>query len=196
MNGRWIFSTIAACSVMVSLVAAEEPVADLGIDSNVLPVTVEGVTDLEGELFRDGRILMGAQPSEEALADLAQLGVKVIVSMRTPSEMENREKVSFDEAAVVSELGMAYESIPLGGKDYPYTPEAVDRLEEILLANTGPVYLHCAMGGRGAYVWLAYLVLRHGYGLDEAMARGEAMMIKPHVMGRLLGRQTELVFAD
>ena len=39
------------------------------------------------------------------------------------------------------------------------------------------------------------MVQYEGLQLEQAMARGEAMMLKPHPIGRLLGRSTKLVFA-
>jgi hypothetical protein len=40
------------------------------------------------------------------------------------------------------------------------------------------------------------LVQNEGLPLEQAMARGEAMMLKPHPVGRLLARPTKLVFAQ
>jgi protein tyrosine phosphatase (PTP) superfamily phosphohydrolase (DUF442 family) len=58
------------------------------------------------------------------------------------------------------------------------------------------VLIHCMYGGRAAYLWVAHLVQNEGLSLEQAMARGEAMVLKPHPVGRLLGRPTMLVFAQ
>lgn len=154
---------------------------------------VDGVTG--GGLYLDGRVYISGQPNESALAELGRRGLIVVVNARTPTETENREQVPFDEERVVRELGMSYVSIPLGGEKHPYEPAAVKRLAEVLSNSDGPVLIHCTYGGRAVYLWLAYLVQYEGLQLEEAMARGEAMMIKPHPLGRLLGRTTKLVFA-
>ena len=56
--------------------------------------------------------------------------------------------------------------------------------------------IHCLNGERAAYLWVAQFIQNEGLSLEEAMARGEAMVLKPHPVGRLLGRPTELVFAQ
>jgi protein tyrosine phosphatase (PTP) superfamily phosphohydrolase (DUF442 family) len=104
--------------------------------------------------------------------------------------------VPFDEASVVGDLGMSYISIPLGGEEFPYEPSAVEKLAEVLAAHDGPVLIHCTYGGRAVYLWIAYLVQHRGLTLEEAMDRGEAMLLRPHPVGRLLGRPTKLVFAE
>jgi uncharacterized protein (TIGR01244 family) len=158
------------------------------------------IEDVEGiardNLFLDGRAYIAGQPSEEAFAELARRGVTVVVNTRTPAEYEDREEVPFDEEKVVRELGMTYVSIPLGGDDHPYEKAAVERFAEALAANNGQVVIHCLYGIRAVYLWMAYLVQNEGLSLEQAMVRGEAMMLKPHPVGRLLDRPTKLVFAE
>jgi uncharacterized protein (TIGR01244 family) len=153
---------------------------------------VEGVGG--GNLYLDGRVYIAGQPDEVALAELASRGVAVVVNTRTPKEVDDREKAPFDEARVVRDLGLSYVAIPLGGDDHPYEPAAVKRFAEVLSSSDGAVLVHCGLGGRAAYLWLAYLIEHDGVSLDDAMARGEAMMLKPHPLGRLLDRPTKLVF--
>ena len=138
---------------------------------------------------------ISGQPNEDALAELQRKGVSVVVNARTPEEMDDRESVPFDEERAVVDLGMSYVAIPLGGDDHPYGPEAVERLAEVLASSDQPVLIHCGYGGRAAYLWIAYLVAHEGLSLEQAMARGEAMMLKPHPVGRLLDRPTSLVFS-
>ena len=91
---------------------------------------------------------------------------------------------------------MTYVSIPLGGDDHPYGPAAVERLAEALTENDGQAVIHCLYGIRAVYLWLAYLVHNENLSLEQAMARGEAMMLEPHPVGRLLDRPTKLVWAQ
>lgn len=154
---------------------------------------VEGVEG--GGLFLDGRAYLSGQPCEVALGDLIGRGVELVINVRTPDENSNRESIPFDEATFVRELGIAYVEIPLGG-DHGYDTDAVARLADVLDANEGQVLIHCGYGVRAAYLWLAYLVEHEGLPLDQAMERGEAMMLKQHPIGRLLGRPTALVFVE
>jgi uncharacterized protein (TIGR01244 family) len=161
------------------------------------PQKIEEVEGVEGGgLYLDGRVYIAGQPNEEALAALRREGLATVVNVRTPAEMEDRSRVPFDEARAVTDLGMAYVSIPLGGDDYPYGPEAVDRLAEILASSGQPVLIHCGYGGRAVYLWLAYLVQYENLPLGRALGRGEAMMLKPHAIARLLGRPTILAYAE
>jgi len=161
------------------------------------PKKIEDVDGVKaGNLYLDGRVFISGQPTESAIAELENRGLTVVVNARTPAEVEDREKVPFDEERFVRDLGMSYISIPLGGEDHPYKPAAVEQLAEVLSSNDGPVLIHCTYGGRAAYLWLAYLVQNEGLPLEQAMARGEAMMLKPHPVGRLLGRPTKLIFAQ
>ncbi len=161
------------------------------------PQKIEGIEAVEGAgLYLDGRVYLSGQPDQAAFTELRRTGLEVVVNVRTPEEVADRESVPFDEAAVVGELGMSYVAIPLGGDDHPYAPEAVQRLAEALATTSGPVLIHCGYGGRAAYLWIAYLVEYEGLPLESAMARGEAMMLKQHPVGRLLGKPTALVFME
>jgi uncharacterized protein (TIGR01244 family) len=167
---------------------------ELGIDPDQLPQAVTEVEGVERHLFRDGRVYIGGQPSQEALARFKELGVTAVVNLRTPAEMENRERVPYDEAAAVEELGLTYVFIPLGGDNHPYTPEDVDSFAKVLSEHEGPVLLHCTMGWRASYLWAAYLIREHGYSLEDAMTRGETIAISPPPLAGLLGRELGLAY--
>ncbi len=191
----WIAVAIALATVLPN--AAEEQasplVTDVGIDRSALPAavdTVDGVTPL----FRDGRVFIAGQPSQGALTTLHGLGVTAVVNLRTPAEMEDRQRVPYDEAAAVAALGMEYVRIPLGGDEHPYTPEAVDRLAEVLTDHRGPVLVHCTVGWRASYLWVAYLIREQGFVLADALARGKAMALSPDPLEGLLGRPLVVVY--
>jgi uncharacterized protein (TIGR01244 family) len=196
--------TITALSILLCLGSvnalgqqstADSPV-DLALEPDGMPRELNG---FEGEihgLWRDGRVFIGGQPDEAALARFGELGVTVVINLRSVAEMSDRERVPFDEAEVVKALGMQYVHIPLGGEEHPYTPEAVDRLAGVLALHDGPVLLHCTVAWRASYMWSAYLIREHGFELDEAMVRAEAMAISDLPIEGLLGRQLELVYAD
>ncbi len=185
------------CSIAISgQEAATETVVDIGIDSDVLPRELSGFDGEIRGLWRDGRVFVGGQPDEAAFARFAKIGVTVVVNLRTTAEMDDRERVPFDEAAVVDSLGMEYVHIPLGGDDHPYTPDAVSRFADVLERHDGLVLLHCTVAWRASYMWSAYLVTEQGFSLDAAMARGESMAIGDLPIEGLLGRPLALVYAD
>ena len=200
MNLRIVFvASIAVCLCSVQGIAQQTDVVhvvEIELDPDALPHEVGG---FEGEirgLWRDGRVFVAGQPDEAALDRFRKLGVTAVVNLRTPDEMNDRERVPFDEAAVVGSLGMEYVHIPLGGDAHPYTPEAVDRFAEVLERHDGLVLLHCTVAWRASYMWTAYLIREQGFGLAAAMARGEAMAIGDLPIEGLLGRPLELVYAD
>jgi uncharacterized protein (TIGR01244 family) len=156
----------------------------------------DSVTDLagfSGRIYLDGRVYIGGQPKEEALRALPARDVTAVINLRTAKEMGDTSKVAFDEAALVDSLGMDYIEIPLGGKDNPYTPEAVDSFAEALDQHEGPVLLHCASGVRASHMWAAYLVQYEGWDVTEAYARGEAIGIGRSAFSRLLDRKMKVV---
>jgi len=176
--------------------AATESIVDIGIEGDALPRSLKGFDGEIRGLWRDGRVLIGGQPDESAFDRFQKMGVTAVVNLRSIVEMNDREKVPFDEAAVVAGLGMEYVHIPLGGDDHPYTPQAVDSLADVLKHHDGPVLIHCTVAWRASYLWAAYLVKEQGFSLDEAMARGEAMAISDLPIEGLIGRQVQLAYAD
>ena len=157
------------------------------------------VTEYQGvvnNLFAEGRVLIAGQPDVEALMAFAAQGVTVVVNLRTPEEMADAEAVPFDEAEVVRKAGMAYVVIPLGGEDYPYSEAAVDQFAAVLQQHPGKILLHCRSAGRTSYLWVAYLIREQGISLDDAIARGEQMRMRPSPLEGLLGRDLHLVYGD
>jgi len=195
-----LLAAALAAALTPALAAQEAPgvpaAADLQLDRSRLPERVEGIEGVEQNLFRDGRVYIGGQPSQSALAALRELGVTAVVNLRTPAEMDDRQRVPYDEAAAVAELGMEYIAIPLGGAEHPYTPQAVDRLARALADRPGPVLLHCTIGWRASYLWVAYLIREQGFALADALARGRALALSQDPLEGLLGRALTIQFAD
>jgi len=192
----------AAASLVLAILMTHSAFAGCDLDRQEPSTQAppEKIEDLEavvdGGLYLDGRVYISGQPTEAAIAELGRRGLTVVVNTRTPEEVEDRENVPFDEEMIVRDLGMSYVSIPLGGDEHPYEPAAVQRLAEVLSSENGRVLIHCLYGGRAAVLWVAHLVQYEGLSLEQAIARGEAMVLKPHPVGRLLGRPTKLVFTQ
>ena len=180
-----------------SATAAAEPAGPaVEIDRAAPPVELKEPEGFQARIFRDGRVFIAGQPSEEALTKIKELGVTAVVNLRTQLEMDDRERVPFDEAAAAAKLGLEYVHLPIGGDDQPWRPEVIDGLADVLARHKGPVLLHCTVAWRASYVWTAYLIRELGLPLDEALARGEAIALDESPLGDLLGRRVKLVFAD
>jgi uncharacterized protein (TIGR01244 family) len=165
----------------------------LDFDRAALPDTVADFPGFQSRIFHEGRVFIAGQPDEEALRALPGRGVTLVVNLRTPEEMENRERIPFDEAAVLDELDIEYVWIPLGGDEHPYTPTAVTAFAEALARHKGPVLLHCTVAWRASHLWAAYLVEIHGFPVSEAYARGEAMGIGRTPFAKFLNRDLKMV---
>lgn len=167
------------------------------------PVFPTEFTDHEGTFntgaWRVGDVFVSGQPDEAALRGLIENeGVTLIVNLRTPAEMERlrtAEENAFDEAAFVRPYtvshGVEYLELPIGGEDYPPTPEQVDAFAEALARHESAALVKCAVGGRSSQMWAAYLVRRWGFDVNEAREHAGAMNFGPSTMERLLGEEFE-----
>jgi len=102
-------------------------------------------------------VFISGQPTERALRELRGQGVTTVVNLRTPEEMSTR--VSFDEAALVKNLGMEYVYVPVrGNAEFPYSPAAVKSFAAAMSGAKGKVLLHCTIAWRASHLWAAYLI--------------------------------------
>lgn len=175
------------------LVAAEEPAP---LELGLAPVEVTDVDGVYRNLYRDGRVYVAGQPDAESLARFKELGVSAVVSLRTAAEMDDRDRVPFDEAARLEELGIEYVHLPIGGEEQPFRPEVLERLDDVLRRHPGPILLHCTVAWRASWVWTAYLVRFQGLSLDDALARGQAIALEPSPLEGLLGRPVHLELGE
>lgn len=169
------------------------PAADLQLDPAVAPVRIVDLAGVNTRLFRDGLVYLGGQPDSLALRALADRGVRAVVNLRTPTEMQDRKSVPYDEPALARGLDLAYVTVPLGGEQFPYTPAAVDTFAAVLARAGGPVYLHCTVGARASWLWAAYLVRHRGWSPQAALDRGRQIGIGPDVLQQLSGRDLKVV---
>jgi len=101
-------------------------------------------------------VFIGGQPTERALRELRAQGVTTVINLRSPPEMA---RVSFDEAALVKELGMEYVYLPMRGtQELPYSPAAVKSFADAMSNARGKVLLHCTIAWRASHLWAAYLI--------------------------------------
>jgi len=133
--------------------------------------------DADGEGFRTvlvqiNNLYIAGQPEKKGLDKLKSLGVTTVVNLRTDGEMNNRDIVPYDEASYIDSLGMKYVHIPLGGKENPYTPEALIKFNEAIKQTDGKVLLHCTVAWRASHLWTAYLVKYKGLDIDTAIELG------------------------
>jgi len=47
-----------------------------------------------------------------------------------------------------------------------------------------------------SYLWVAYLIREQEFALEDAIARGEQMRVRPSPLEGFLGKEFKLVYAD
>lgn len=118
-------------------------------------------------------MFIGGQPTEKALRELKAKGVTTVVNLRMPQEME---RVGFNEAALVKELGMKYVHIPMrGSAENPYGPKELDTFAAAMNAADGKVLLHCTIAWRASHLWAAYLIRERNVPAATAVAQARAI---------------------
>jgi uncharacterized protein (TIGR01244 family) len=122
-----------------------------------------------------GDILNAGQPDEKKFRELAAQGVKTVINIRAPSEMEDiKTRTGFDEEAVAKELGLKYVNIPLTSWK-TFTPEALAKIADAFENAEGKILYHCNSANRTTQTLVPYLVKYQGMSLDEASKIGEQM---------------------
>ncbi len=115
-------------------------------------------------------ISAGVQPSEEDIAALKAAGYRKIINLRRAGE-PNQPLDPDAQGAIVTGLGMTYAHIPVDPMDlHPSSAAAV--MKEVADSD-GPVYIHCAAGGRA--VTHALLADGKGKSSDEIFKKAEAI---------------------
>jgi protein tyrosine/serine phosphatase len=117
----------------------------------------------------DDRLYRGAQPNESGFAELARLGVAIVVNLRHERDRIERERTT------VERLGMRYVSIPWRGHDDP-NPEQVAQFLRLLRDNRQrKVFVHCQRGAERTGVMVAcYRISHQQWTPERAQAEMEA----------------------
>lgn len=132
------------------------------------------------------RLFIGPQPQQEDFQDLKSHGIQRVISFRTPAEMK---KLPFREKLELTELGIDYVEIPVGGDRYAYSPAQLASLTEVLQGDEKTL-LHCASGQRASVIAVAYLVTEGGMSVDEAVQHAKGWW--PLALEDVLGQELSL----
>lgn len=157
---RWMLTAVLA-TALPQASAAQRLVGPNPAGPVPAPVSLDTTGMFATKFVKIGDdLFMGGQPTERALRELRAQGVTTVVNLRVPAEMAG---VTFDEPALVRELGMNYVYIPLRGTpEHPYTPSALTEFAAAMSDADGKVLLHCASTARTSHLWAAYLIQERG----------------------------------
>ena len=93
----------------------------------------------------NAKISAGGQPSEEDIAALKASGVRKIINLRRAGEA-NQPLDPAAEGEVAKRAGLEYAHIPVDPKNLD--PSSAEAVAKAIEDSSGPVYVHCAAGGR------------------------------------------------
>lgn len=168
---------VSSCAISVD---ARQKATDVSQDTTAGQST-ETQKDTDQQLCRDqcgaikqlhrlGGIYLAGQPSVDDLKKARDRGIKTIVSLREPKEL------NWDEEAAATQLGLQYQSIPFRSPE-SLTDAVFDKARKVLSdKEKRPLMLHCGTANRVGAVWLVHRALDDGVpvaqALDEAKTAG------------------------
>ena len=177
-----MFKTTLGCSIVgLAVMGGLSGCGSAGEVDEAQPVSAPS----DATLHRSGRVILAGQVSPAQFRDLQKRGTYSVINCRTQREID---RLPFDQAALLGDLGVGYTHLPLGGSD-GYSPEDVDAFAEALRAHGGDVLVHCGSGGRVRMLYAAYLVRYEGLSVEEARTRIEPLGQGPSSLERLLGER-------
>jgi len=132
------------------------------------------------------RIIIGGQPSAQALEGLKENGISTVINFRTQPEVEG---LSFDEPGLLAEEGIDYYQIGVGRGEGAYNPAVLEAFNARMeAAGDDQILLHCGSGYRASQVYAAWLVKYRGLTPNEALDRVAPSGWWPMPMEQLLGQ--------
>src|SRR5688572_19851360 len=141
MNKRIICAMVATL-ILSSTSAAQKLVGGGPIPSLPTPVLLDTAGMFLARYAGVGDdLFIAGQPTERALREMKERGVTTVINLRMPQEME---RVGFDEAKLVADLGMKYVYIPMRGGDgeNAYSPQTMRKSAEAMKAADDKDLLH------------------------------------------------------
>lgn len=117
-------------------------------------------------LYKVGdQLYSSGQPAPEDFSELAAQGIRHIVNLRPPFEMD------WDEGAHVESLGMHYHNIPVDGAGVNFENAALlaNKLQDI---GDQPTLVHCASGNRNGALAALIAAQEKEMDVESAIAEG------------------------
>jgi len=120
--------------------------------------------------YRYQNFYLTGQPSLEALEWLKSENVVKIINLRTEEENKEYTESAYDEKAITEKMGFEYYSLPVNGID-GYTSENLGHFIN-LLSKDEKIVIHCRSATRVTDFFMAYLINKEGYSINEAVKIG------------------------
>jgi uncharacterized protein (TIGR01244 family) len=187
---------LAATVILSSTSAAQKIVGQGPLKSLPAPVILDTAGMFLARYASVGEdFFIAGQPTEAALREMKKLGVTTVINLRMPQEME---RIGFDEAKLVGDLGMKYVHIPMRGADgeHAYSPQTLRKFADAMKTADGKVLLHCTIAWRASHIWAAYLMQERSVPDADALAHARAINLMDEHRMDGSGRQPVEMFLD
>jgi len=120
----------------------------------------------------------GAQPKEEGLKRLAQLGIKTIVNLREDDGLADKEEAKARAA------GLRYFSLPMKKATAPSDEQVAKTLAILENSENQPVFVHCHHGAdRTGLIIAIYRITHDGWTSERAKAEANQYGMHPWEIG-------------
>ena len=129
------------------------------------------VADLADASVCRGFVIAG-QPSEKALREFKERGIKTVVNFRHAAEIEN-----FAEASLLEQLDIDYVHLPFN-TPAELSADIYAQARDLFRTVRRPALFHCATGNRIAPLWIAWRVLDEGAEFELAVAEAREMGLR------------------
>lgn len=116
------------------------------------------------------KVSAGGQPSEEDIAALKAAGVRKVINLRREGE-QNQPLDPAAEGEAVKRAGLEYLHIPVDPKNLD--PSSAAAVAKAIEESDGPVYVHCAAGGRAVTHALLAEAKAQGSSADKVFKKAE-----------------------
>src|SRR5262249_39257440 len=129
-----------------------------------------GVKPMKEPIKVSAKVSSGGQPTEADIAALKASGVTTIINLRRPGE-QNQPLDPKAEGDVVASHGLAYVHVPVDPKNL----DPKQAVAKAIAEAPGPVFVHCAAGGRAVTHALLAEAKAAGQSADDVMKKAEAI---------------------
>lgn len=172
---------VASCSqserpVAKTQAADNAPVSASPSERSPQPVAVTKLAAVEvgstTPVHQHGRYYLAGQPSESDLAAWKKKGVRTVITLRTPGEID------WDEKAAVEAHGMTFVSIPFRGADTLGDAQIEEALAALKDDANGPILLHCGTSHRVGAIWYAHRIRHDGVTPANALAEAKTVGLR------------------
>jgi len=141
------------------------------------------------DFYQYQNFYLTGQPSLEALQWLRSKNVVKIINLRTEEENKEFSEFAYNEKSVAEKMGFEYYSLPVNGIE-GYTSENLENFIN-LLNKDEKIVIHCRSATRVTDFFMAYLINKEGYSINEAVKIGRK--IKFHLpLEVLLEREIDM----